>query len=106
MPEKKATYTTGDVAKMCGVSEKSVWNWASCEKGPRHTKTPGRHLRFDGEALAQWLAENEFRVPKELRCHLNDHAMVGQELLEAIDHMDATQRKSLLETAEKMLRTS
>lgn len=88
--------TPPDVAKLCGVDQKSIWNWCRAGTGPRHTMTPGGHMLFRPASVARWMAENDFRVPAELRQHLSAEARAKEELLVAVEDMPHADRVALL----------
>lgn len=92
----KQTLTTPQVAKMCDVDQRTVWNWCRAGKGPRHTKTVGGHSRFEPAAVAQWMAEREMTVPAELRQFLTPEYQTKEELLAAVVNMEHTDRVALL----------
>lgn len=95
MPDKE-TMTAPEVARVCEVDQKSIWNWMRQGKAPRHTKTPGGMAKFPAAAVARWMAENNFRVPPEMRKYLNKQRQVKEELLAAVEQMDHADRDSLL----------
>ena len=97
------TLTAPEVAKLCGVDQKSIWNWMRRGKAPRHRKTPGGMAQFPVEAVAVWMAQNDFRVPKELQEHLRPTARVKEELLDAVETMAHADRLSLLEEYKRWL---
>lgn len=96
MPEQRTWLTAPQVAKLCGVDQKSVWNWMRKGLAPRHSMTPGGMAQFPKTAVAAWMAENDFRVPPELRVFLGERHLVKERLLAAVEAMTHEQRKTLL----------
>lgn len=93
---QRTTLTTAEVAKICEVDQKSVWQWCQTGKGPRHTKTRGGHFRFERTEVANWLARNDMRVPDELRPFLETEFLTKEELRTAVDVMSHADRVALL----------
>jgi len=55
------SYTTSQVAKIIGVSTKTVQSW--CESGViTYTKTSGGHRRISGRVLRQLIERKKFRI--------------------------------------------
>lgn len=102
MPEKQ-TMTAPEVARACEVDQKSIWNWMRQGKAPRHTKTPGGMAKFQVAAVARWMSENKFRVPRELRKYLGKQHQIKEELLAAVEEMDHADRESLLAEYKRWL---
>jgi excisionase family DNA binding protein len=53
--------TARAVAELCGVELKTVHNWAA-EGLIGHFRTPGRHLRFQAEAVVRFLDDCGYRL--------------------------------------------
>jgi excisionase family DNA binding protein len=51
-----AWYTTGQLAALVGVTDRTVANWAEAGLLPHHT-TPGGHRRFPADGVARFLDE-------------------------------------------------
>lgn len=92
----KHTMTAPEVAKLCGVDQKSIWNWMRKGLAPRHRKTPGGMAQFPVEAVARWMADNDFRVPVELAQYLTEPARTKELLLAAVEEMKHVDRVALL----------
>lgn len=92
----KQTLTMPEVAKLCGVDPNSIRNWIRRGKGPRHTRTPGGMTIFRVESVALWMAENDFRVPDDLRQHLQEPHRTKEELLAAVEDAEHVDRVALL----------
>lgn len=58
MSTEKKFLTAPKVAALCGVDLKTLHNWARADKIP-HFRTPGNHLRFSKEQVAQILNQLE-----------------------------------------------
>lgn len=60
---------TGQLARICAVDSKTVWNWVQEKKFPASAwmKTPGGQLRFRRGATVTWLVQQGFDVPAELQ---------------------------------------
>jgi len=54
--EDKRYFTTGEVARLLGVSAFAVWTWIRNKK-IRAIKTPGGHYRIPREELERLLSE-------------------------------------------------
>jgi excisionase family DNA binding protein len=54
-------YTSGDVARLLGVTDRTIVNWARGGLLPHHV-TPGGHRRFLREDVERFIAERR-RVP-------------------------------------------
>lgn len=64
----KSLYTASQVARFCQVDLKTIHNWS--ERGKiRHFRTPGRHLRFRGPDLLDFLRKYGYPIPAELGQH-------------------------------------
>lgn len=50
VPDDRAYLTTGEAARILGVSPKTVSRWAAAGRIP-HVVTPGGHRRFSPEAI-------------------------------------------------------
>ncbi|MCA9639840.1 MAG: helix-turn-helix domain-containing protein [Polyangiaceae bacterium] len=59
--------TTRQVAELLGCGVKTVHNWVADGRIP-HFRTPGRHLRFRAEDVAEFMRRSGFPVPDELSC--------------------------------------
>lgn len=66
-----APLTTRQVARLLGCGVKTVHNWVADGRIP-HFRTPGRHLRFRAQDVAEFMRRSGFPVPGELgsRCPL------------------------------------
>lgn len=56
---------SGDVARMLGVTVKTVHNWIRDRELPCYS-TAGGHKRFQRHELARWLRDVDMPVPAEL----------------------------------------
>ncbi|MEZ4371709.1 MAG: helix-turn-helix domain-containing protein [Polyangiaceae bacterium] len=65
--EEQAPLTTRQVAELLGCGVKTVHNWVADGRIP-HFRTPGRHLRFRAEDVAEFMRRSGFPVPDELSC--------------------------------------
>lgn len=65
--EEQAPLTTRQVADLLGCGVKTVHNWVADGRIP-HFRTPGRHLRFRAEDVAEFMRRSGFPVPDELSC--------------------------------------
>jgi excisionase family DNA binding protein len=61
----KEVYTTGDVARVCGVTAATIVDWARDGK-IESLRTPGNHRRFAPSVVRAFLERNGYPVPKEL----------------------------------------
>lgn len=100
---KKQTMTAPEVANLCGVDQKSIWNWMRKGLAPRHRKTPGGMAQFPVEAVARWMADNDFRVPPELAQYLTEPARTKELLFAAVDGMEHADRVALFAEYERWL---
>ena len=62
-------YTTGDVAKLLGVTDRTVANWARSGVLPHHL-TPGGHRRFHKSDVDRFVAD----VRRGRNSPVDDHA--------------------------------
>jgi excisionase family DNA binding protein len=58
-------YTTGDIARLVGVTDRTVANWARAGALP-HSLTPGGHRRFLKIDVERFLAERNVRTGREV----------------------------------------
>jgi excisionase family DNA binding protein len=56
---------TGEVARLCGVSQATIKRWADNGSLPC-VRTMGGHRRFVGRDVRQFLASHDYEVPSEL----------------------------------------
>lgn len=64
---KTITYLKcGDVAKICQVTRRTVYNWVVKHDMPCHS-TPGGHLRFSPIDLRNWFYEKDMPIPHALK---------------------------------------
>lgn len=57
--------TASDLASLCEVDLKTIHNWVDRGRIP-HFRTPGRHLRFRAQDVAEFLRTWGYDVPREL----------------------------------------
>ncbi len=64
----KAKYLkTTDVAALCGISSQTMSVWLGQGHGPPFFRpTPGAHVRFKKQDVANWLRAKGFDVPQSL----------------------------------------
>jgi excisionase family DNA binding protein len=63
---RDGTFTATDVADFCRVDLKTIHNWVARGVLPA-SRTPGRHLRFHGADVADFLRGQGFPVPVSIR---------------------------------------
>jgi excisionase family DNA binding protein len=63
---KKAVFTTFEVAKLCHVSPLSIINWVNAGRLAAF-RTPGGHRRIRREDLFLFMRDNQLPIPDELK---------------------------------------
>lgn len=71
-------YTTGDVARLCGVDHSTVKEWVTAKKIDA-LPTLGRHLRFTGAAILAAFSVQTLEKPKP-----KPVARTGEQSLQAV----------------------
>lgn len=62
----QAVYSAADLAAFCGTDVGTIYAWV--RKGSiEHYRTPAGHLRFEREAVLEFLRRHGIPIPRELR---------------------------------------
>ncbi|TNE47296.1 MAG: response regulator [Deltaproteobacteria bacterium] len=103
MKEERNVFTTGDIAKFCGVHFRTVIRWI--EKGYLEAyQLPGRgDNRVRREALIAFLEGNKMPIPKELQDEGEDSqpkVLIVEDDLRAASSMERALKRAGFETAK------
>ena len=80
----KTTYTTGQVAKICDVTQATVWNWIQNKKLSAY-QTPGGRFFIRSNILFQFLKKYSIPIPDDLRESGNNRILVVDDEKGVID---------------------
>jgi len=73
IPDGAELLTLREVARLCGVSDRTVWGWAESGMSPRPLKLSRGCVRYSKTAYLRWIAAGCPRVDGEGGRHDNSN---------------------------------